>query len=87
LIDENDEVPIDFIGRYETLKDDYMYIAEKLKLETALSQINVSSTPPGNIILSSQSKDVISRVYKKDFELFGYEPEINSSDRQIGSGS
>jgi hypothetical protein len=87
LIDENHEVPIDFVGRYENLEEDYAYIAKKLELKTALSQINVSRTPPGNTILSSQSKDVISRVYRKDFELFGYEPEINSSDTQIGSAS
>jgi hypothetical protein len=87
LIDENNEMLIDFIGRYETLKDDYIYIAEKLELKTALSQINVSSTPPGNIVLSRESKDVISRVYDKDFGFFGYKPDINGSDTPIGSGS
>jgi hypothetical protein len=87
LIDENNQIPIDYIGRYETLKDDYMYIAQKLELKTSLSQVNVSSMPPGNIVLSRDSKDIISRVYDKDFDFFGYKPGINGSYTPIGSSS
>jgi hypothetical protein len=62
---------VDFIGRFENLKDDWSYVAKKLNLVNKLPYLNKSDKE--NPIMTSRTKDIIKEIYQKDFKTFGYE--------------
>lgn len=60
---------VDFIGKFENLKDDWAYVAKKLGIKGKLPHLNKSKGKPK---LTSQSKRLIAEIYEKDFETFEY---------------
>lgn len=66
---------VDFIGRYERLDRDMLYINSVLGLSNKLEKIN-ESTEKKEDYLSYYNEEAIrtvNRIYEKDFLLFGYE--------------
>lgn len=61
---------VDFVGRFENLKDDWGYVADKLGITKKLPHNNKSTIKKPT--LTSQTKDLIREIYEKDFEVFGY---------------
>lgn len=68
-------ISLDYIGRYENLKDDVRYISDKIGRDIILSHINKSDSTDFRPLYSSKSVDRVADVYKKDIELFGYDFE------------
>jgi len=71
---EKTSMDIDFIGRYETLHQDFERICEKLNIATSLDQHNKTE---GRQIgykdyYDSHTKKIVADVYKDDIELFDY---------------
>lgn len=73
LEDENGNLPIDFIGRFENIEKDFLIISEKLGIDRELKKSNSSER---NIDYRSYYNDETRRkvlkVYKKDICLFNY---------------
>jgi hypothetical protein len=65
---------VDFIGRFETLADDFEVIRRRLGLEVPLEHLN-PSTQQGDYrtAYSDEMKRIVARAYRTDIELFGYE--------------
>ena len=74
ICDELGTVMVDFVGRVESLQSDFDHICSRLGLAPiTLPLLNVSRQERGQIeSLSPSSKERIERIFKKDFELFGY---------------
>jgi hypothetical protein len=74
LYSHNDELLVDFVGRYENIQADFDHISQRLALpEIPLEQVNVSSGAsfsPEQI--SPQSRAIINSDFQRDFELFDY---------------
>jgi hypothetical protein len=67
------QIQVDFVGRYESLKDDWFTVANKLGLDIKLPHLNKSKRSGSwEKELNSQSKGIIANLYKDDFEVFGY---------------
>lgn len=65
---------VDFIGRFENLHADFSRVAARLGKDVVLAHQNRS--PRGTSVvgddLSRRAKLVVSEVYRRDFEIFGY---------------
>jgi hypothetical protein len=71
-LENNESLDIDFIGRYETLQDDFTTICEKIGVATSLPHLNNSKKPFYVEYYDEESRQVIERRFKKDIDLFGY---------------
>ncbi|MEZ4888879.1 MAG: hypothetical protein R3E32_29400 [Chitinophagales bacterium] len=73
LTNENDELDLDFLGRFEALEDDYQKICGIIGVNNKLKHKN-QSLPVYNYV-DYYEKDLIDLVadfYKKDIEAFNY---------------
>lgn len=65
--------PIDFIGRFETLEDDFEYICNTIGLKhKALLKIGSNKN---NNVLSLEAKLLITELYKEDFSTYNYDSQ------------
>jgi hypothetical protein len=75
LLDDNDELNIDYIGRFENLHADFAKIAKVIGVPESLPFLNTTkkiNTKPYSEYYDSETKELIAKVYKKDIEKFGY---------------
>ncbi len=68
-------IPLDFIGRFETLEEDFCKLSEILGVQVGLPKSNVSGDGFAGYrqAYTSKSKDVVARIYRSDIRAFGYE--------------
>lgn len=70
---ENSKIKIDYILKFENMDNDFIDLMKKNNINiTELPKKNSSKKPVSVSDLTQESKDLIYKVYKKDFELFGY---------------
>jgi hypothetical protein len=66
----------DFIGKYENLEQDIYKLFKILKIDTTNLEIpHKNKTEYCKPNISKKHKDIIYNIYKKDFEIFGYDYE------------
>lgn len=76
LTDKNGILQMDFIGRFENLHKDWAYICNKLKLDNAeLSHRKKASPVNYSDYYNDENKALVAKLWKKDFEAFGYNRE------------
>lgn len=68
LCNQYKHIQVDFVGRFENLKDDWHTISKKLGIEEKLPHLNKSKSGK----LNSRGKSIIKELYKDDFKVFGY---------------
>lgn len=74
LTDDNGCLLVDFVGRFETLQDDFLTVARTIGVEGAtLGWSNRSQHPAAVTDISNDDRDYLMRLYRKDFEAF-YSP-------------
>ena len=66
---------VDFIGQFETIEDDFAYVCERLKISRTLKKANRGPhiVKHWSTYYSATAYDKIFQIYRKDFELFGYD--------------
>jgi hypothetical protein len=76
VLDESDNVIVDFVGRYENRAEDMRRVSDKLGIRelghTHLLRTNV----PGmhySEYYDDETRDIVGRVFRKDVDLFCYE--------------
>jgi|SaaInlStandDraft_1057018.scaffolds.fasta_scaffold32445_3 chondroitin 4-sulfotransferase 11 len=72
LQDEYGRLAMDFVGRFESLTEDFATIANRLKLDTTLPHINQSRQASYQDFYSEKSKNIIADLYAVDIDTFGY---------------
>ncbi len=73
VCDEDKKILVDFIGRYENIKDDFKYITKQLSLSATLPHENKTvQRKDYHHYYDEETIQVIYRVYQIDFELFNY---------------
>jgi len=69
------EIYADFIGKFENINEDWKYVANKIGVSESLPNFR-QKTPkadkPYHTYYDEETKKIIEKVYKRDFELFGY---------------
>jgi hypothetical protein len=69
----NQNIHVDFIGRFESLKNDWLKICDKLNIKIELPHINKSEHNSYQDYYSPKMRDIIYKDYKEEIKLFKYE--------------
>jgi hypothetical protein len=64
---------VDFVGHYEKLHKDFATVCSALKLTAELPHDNASMHTDYRTYYSPQTRELVSRRFKRDIELFGYD--------------
>jgi hypothetical protein len=75
LIDDKNRLRMNFIGRFENLEQNYLYISNKLKIDRPLKHINRSHKKFDSDLyleLTKSSREKVLKFYEEDFKLFNY---------------
>lgn len=67
---------MDFIGRFENLEEDWKYVCKKIGIDERKLPHKLQTKPKDqsyrDYYKDQESIDIISRIYKKEIELFNY---------------
>ena len=79
LIDNEGNIMVDHIIKFESLNSDYNDFCNKFNITNDLMHINKNIYKPKNVdyknMYDEEMKEVIERIFKKDFETFNYSYE------------
>lgn len=77
LEDQNGDLAVSFVGRYEHLQRDFETICERLDIAyVELERINVSNRLPLARSFDRELEEMVRDFYRLDFEKFDYDPNI-----------
>src|SRR5690606_14294215 len=65
---------VDFVGRYESLEEDFEVVCRQIGISRELPHINVSSRSRGHDYFDERARDRVGELWRCDVEAFGYEP-------------
>lgn len=77
LTDYSGQVMVDYVARYENLREHYTSLADTLGLDLILDEVNVSKIKQDTGSLSSEVMECIYELYAHDFQCFGYDTAKN----------
>ena len=79
LVDEKNSLLVDFIGKYENLKDDFDKVCKKLKINEELIHTNQSKTKLEHYSYYYDNKSIslMKKHFEEDFKFLNYPTEIN----------
>lgn len=67
---------MDFIGRFENLEEDWKHVCKKIGIDQLKLPHKLQTKPKNksyrDYYLDQESIDIVSRIYKKEIELFNY---------------
>ncbi len=72
LTDADGKILLDFIGRYENLKQDFSHVCQILNIEAPLPQLNRTVHRDYRTYYTEKTKNRVADYFRKDIELFGY---------------
>jgi hypothetical protein len=74
LVDASGRECVDYVGRFESLEDDYRVIRERLGLsQRRLPHIrHGTSHPHYSLLYSDATRDIVAERFAADIERFGY---------------
>ncbi len=73
LVDETDAVAVSFVGRYETLTQDFGTVAARLNIATLeLDHFNQSYHPTWTQLYTRETFEIVHALVATDAKLFGY---------------
>lgn len=72
LKDLQGHISIDYIGKFESLNQDFDAIRKVIGIDTQLPHLNASSREPYQSYYSEKTRDLVSRWFAEDIERFGY---------------
>lgn len=61
---------VDYVGRFETLKESIDYVSKKLNIKLTLPHVNKSCRKC--VDFDSKTLELVRNLYKEDYEIFGY---------------
>lgn len=62
-----------FVGRFESLEQDFKIICDRIGVEANLPRLRVHKTKPYRDSYTPETRDLLARVFACDIEAFGYE--------------
>lgn len=66
---------VDFVGKFETIRDDFEYVAQRIGVSADLPTLNSQSKRPFGSYYTPQLADEVFKLYSADFQVFGYSKE------------
>ena len=72
IYDEFDNNLVDFVGRFESYREDAQKILDHLEVSEAIPHLNSSKHLNYREVYNLKTKDVIFNLFKKDIQTFDY---------------
>jgi hypothetical protein len=72
LTDNDGKLIVDFVGRYETLAQDFQHVCQVLNIEASLPSLNKTVHRDYKSYYTERAKKIVEEHFKEDIELFGY---------------
>ncbi|KPA18985.1 Carbohydrate sulfotransferase, 8-13 [Candidatus Magnetomorum sp. HK-1] len=63
---------LDFIGRFENIKEDFEYVSERIGIDVKLIHFNKSDHKHYRNYYSENTKIIVEEIFKKDFDHFNF---------------
>ena len=73
-----DRVMVDVLGRFENIAEDYAKIAHRIGLDERLPRLNATEHQHYTEYYDDRIRNIATRIYKRDFEIFGYSESQSS---------
>ena len=73
LLGAEGEMLVEFVGRFESLQQDFNYICERLSLRAELGHAKPSSRGSYRDYYDADTRDLVARHFAEDLEAYGYE--------------
>jgi len=72
LKDDRGNVSIDFIGKFETINEDFDQIKKAIGLEAELPHLNASKRAGYQSYYDDETREIVAQWFREDIEEFGY---------------
>jgi hypothetical protein len=74
LKSDNGKMELDFIGRFERLQEDFDYVCDEVGMEkgTLGNYKFAKNKPKYSEYYNDETRELVSNIYKKDIDYFGY---------------
>ena len=72
IVEQNGELNIDHLCRYETINEDFNHVCRVLNLQTSLPYLNKSKHRDYRGYYSDRTRKLVAENFQDDIELFGY---------------
>ena len=73
LKDDEGKIAIDFIGRFETISEDFNQIKSAIGLEAELPHLNASKRAGYQSYYDEETREIVADWFQEDIALFGYQ--------------
>ena len=73
LKDDEGKVDIDFIGKFESINEDFEQIKSAIGLEASLPHLNASKRAGYQSYYDDETREIVARWFSEDIATFGYE--------------
>jgi hypothetical protein len=71
----DNEKLVDFIGKYESLDQDFKTICDKIGISTSLPKLNVSKSRPYQEYYNDETINLVRKTFQPDIRIFNYDFE------------
>jgi chondroitin 4-sulfotransferase 11 len=72
LKDDEGNISIDFIGKFETINEDFDHIKSAIGLEAELPHLNASKRADYQSYYNDETREIVANWFREDIETFGY---------------
>jgi hypothetical protein len=72
LYDERGQLMSDFVGRYESIEEDFQQLCDRIGIRGHLPRHNTTEHPPYRDHYSVRTRRIVEQVYREDLERFDY---------------
>lgn len=72
LKDDDGKISIDFIGKFETINEDFDLIKKAIGLEAELPHLNASKRASYQSYYDDETRQIVAQWFHEDIEVFGY---------------
>ena len=72
VTDDDGNLIVDFVGKFESIEEDFKYICKNLKINDSLPHMNKSPHKDYRAYYNCKTKKIIEDHFKEDIEFFGY---------------
>ena len=73
IYSNDDELLVDFVGRFEDIEADFEKICSRIGISTSLPKLNVSNTKPYQQYYTNETQELVRQTFSSDIARFGYD--------------
>jgi len=72
VCDRHDRLLVNFLGRFETLEEDFQHVCQRIGIQATLPRLNTSQHRDYRSYYDDATAELVATRWHRDIELFGY---------------